>query len=393
MVVPFFPGLSRFPGFNRSNNDNSNTGFGSAVGNILGRVAQPTYSRSKNIGAPGSEMDELMKRLLMSMGGGGSIPSMSSLEMQARSAVNAQFDPQIAALNRAMRRAQTNASYSKTAVGKLFQGLASSYGADKKDTKKLFREAREGEKARLADYTEETKENYQDSMDSLTEEYKRLGIEAAAGESTIGRLAEDQASNIQAANKESSIETSALGQEETGEMNYWQKGIGTAKLEGTQRQSDIQQMLQEFMQTKGEEIESLKAQREASYKQALAQLQQQVQAQAAEQSNKTWSQLMQLGRFQMDVGRYNKSMAADSSKGFGKGLTGANNYLHKQFVNSQYGPQEGERYSGILQGMILKMPPGITPEQAANYAAEEARRRGISATVMSRAMLAYYGRL
>lgn len=365
-----------------------NTG---ALGTIAAAVAPKPRASSRNAGQPGSEMDALMRRLMASMGGGYGAPSMQSLQSEARRMASLEFDPQIAAINRAMGQARSNASYSKAAVGKLFQGLASSYEGDKKATKKLFKESKEQEKARLADYTKETKENYQESMDYLADTYKKLGIEAAAGESTTGRLAEDEAFNIQEANKDSAIEQSALGTEQTGEMNYWQKGIGTAKMEGTQRQADIQTMLQQFLQENQAKAEQLKAAKEQAYQSALYQLQDQVQKQAAQQSNDTWSKLMQLGRFQMEVGRYNQSQS--KQKPFGKGLSGANNYLYQQFVNSQYGPGEAERYSGILQGLVLNMPPGTSPEQAANAAANEARRRGISATVLSRAMLAYWGRL
>lgn len=367
-----------------------NFGLPVTIANTVQNMFGQPKATSKNVGGAGSSMDQLMKQLMASMGGGYSAPSMSSLSASARQSVDLQFDPQIAAINRAMQRAKTNAAYSQQAVGKLFQGLAASYKGDIKDTKKIFSGAKEQEKARLADYTEQTKSNYQDSMDSLTDSFKKLGIEAAAGESTTGALAKDEASNLQRGTTESAAEQQALGTQETGDLSYWQKGAGTAKLEGTQRQSDIAQALNQYLQDQGASLEQLKASREVAYQQTLAKLQAQVQQQAAQQSNETWSRLMQLGKFQMEVGRYNQSM--NKQKAYGKGLTGASNYLYDQFVNSQWGAGEGQRYSGILQGIILGLPPGISPEQAASAAANEARRRGLSATVMSRAMLAYFGR-
>jgi hypothetical protein len=371
----------------------SNNPLGGAI-QAAANVAASRYrpKPQKSVGGPGSDMDLLMRQLMSSLGQGYSAPSESSLELQARQSANMQFDPQIAAINRAMARARQNAAYSGTAIGKLFQGLAESYKGDKKDTKQIFKNAKEEEKARLNDYTEATKANYQDSMNSLTESFKKLGIEAAAGDSTTGALAKDEAFNLQRATTDSATEQQALNTQQTGDLSYWEKGMGTAQMEGTQRRADLQMALSQYLQDQGSNLEDLKAQEEITYQNNLARLQQEVQQQAAQQSNETWSRLMQLGRFQMDVNKYNQSMANAGNKSFGKGLTGASNYLYEQFRNSQWGPGEGERYNSVLQGIILSLPPGITPEQAASTAAEEANRRGLSASVMSRAMLAYYGR-
>lgn len=372
----------------------SGYGVGGALGAAAAQIglayAKPRQT-SRNVGGQGSDMDALMRRLMSSMGGS-ALPSQSQIESQARSTVDLQFDPQIAAIKRAMNQAKSNEAYSKVAVGKLFEGLAQSYGTDKKNTKAMFKQAKEQEKARLQDYTNETKANYQDSMNSLAESYKRLGIEAAAGDSTTGQLAKDQAFNVQQATDQSNIEQGALNQEQTGELNYWEKGMGTARMEGTQRQADLDMMLQQYLQENTGKLEDLKAQREAAYQSAITQLQQQVQQQAAAQANDTWNKLLQLGRFQMDVGNYNQKLQNQSAN-YGKGLSGASKYLYDQFVNSQWGPGEADRYSSLLQGIILQLPSGITPEQAASIAAQEANRRGVSASVMSRAMLAYYGRL
>lgn len=344
-------------------------------------------------GAQGSPLDDLFKQLMASMLSGNSYkpPSQSNLQSQAAAAVDAKYGPQAAALRRAMGQARSNAAYSNQAIGKLFSGLAGSYKADKKDTKKLFKESKEAENARLKQYTDNVKDNYKASMQSLNESFAQLGIQAAAGDSTTGALAKDEAFNLQAAAKDSDIEQQALNQESRGEQIYWQKGMGTAKMEGTQRQADLEQTLNAFLMDSQGKLADLEAQRKIEYEGALAKLQQEVAKQASDQSNKTWSQLLQAGNFQMSLGRYNKDMAKTSS--IGKGLTGANQYLTQQFQNSQWGPSEAERYSGILQGIILNIPTGTSPEEAANYAAEEANRRGISPSVLSRAMLAYYGRL
>lgn len=356
-----------------------------------GFYAPQGKATSNPVGNTGSDLDKLFQQLMQSAGGGSySIPSNAALDLQARTDANMAYDPQISAARRAMAQAKTNTAYSKTAVGKLFQGLAGSYETDKKATKQLFKEAKEDERARLTDYTNTIKDNYADSMNSLAETYKKLGIEAAAGESTTGRLAEDQAFNLQQETTKSSAEESALGQEQTGEMEYWQRGAGTAKLEGTQRQGDLQMALNQYLNEQSGRVADLEAQRQLAYQNALAKLQQNVAEQAAKQSQQSWSNMMELARLQQSR---QSAASAKAAKGFGKGLQGANNYLYEQFVNSQWGPSEAERYSGILQGLILQLPPGMSAEQAAQYAAGEANRRGISPTVMARAMLAYQGRL
>lgn len=383
---PISPYLRRILGGGGSNRIGSSVGSGAANFGI--GFLSPTAPTSSNVGKQGSSLDELFKQLLSSAAGGYSLPSQQSLEMQARTEADMAYNPQIAALRRAMSQAKSNAGYSKAAVGKLFQGLASSYEEDKKATKALFKSSKENEKALYKEYSDNVKDNYKESMDSLAETYKKLGIEAAAGESTTGKLAQEEAFNLQQEATKSTAEQRALSQEQTGEMKYWQEGIGTAKMEGTQRQSDIDMALNALLNEKSGQIADLEAQRQLAYQNMIAKLQASVAEQAAKQSQQTWSNLMELARFQQSQQR-----SASSSAGFGKGLTGANKYLYEQFVNSQWGPSEAERYSGILQGIILNLPPGMSAEQAAQYAAQEARRRGISETVMARAMLAYQGRL
>lgn len=112
-------------------------------------------------GAQGSPLDDLFKQLMASMLSGNSYkpPSQSNLQSQAAAAVDAKYGPQAAALRRAMGQARSNAAYSNQAIGKLFSGLAGSYKADKKDTKKLFKESKEAENARLKQYTDNVKDN------------------------------------------------------------------------------------------------------------------------------------------------------------------------------------------------------------------------------------------
>jgi len=372
----------------------SGAGLGQFGFNVLNNALAATKPRptSTNVGGAGSALNNLMQQLLASMGGGGSLPSEASLEQQARNTVNLQYNSQISALQRSLGLARSNAATSNQAIGKLYQGLAQSYEGDKKDTKKLFSDAQAQEKALLSDYTNTVKSNYQDSMNSLTESFKKLGIEQAAGASTTGALTKQEAQDLQRQTQESQGNKTVLSKQELADMRYWETGKGTAQMEGTQRQSDITAALNQLTnQTQGQ-IQDLIAQREIAYQSALSQLQAKVQEQAAAQSNQTWSRLMQLGNFEMAVGKYNQSMNQQSTQGFGKGLTGATNYLYQQFVNSQWGAGEGQRYDSILQGLVLQLPAGTTAEQAAKLAADEANRRGMSPSVMARAMLAYYGK-
>lgn len=362
----------------------------SGLANPAIRAYNNAYNSSPQQGGGSSSLEQLMQKLLASMNAGQyKPPSDQDLSSQAWNTVAGQYDPQIAALQNAEAIARSNAANSKVAIGKIYQGLAGSYKQDLGETKKQFKDAKKGEQANLKQYTDQIKGDYGASMKELADQYKKLGIQAAGGDSTLGALATDQAFNTQQADQTSNIAQQAYGQQQLGDQQYWVQGMGTAQLTGANKQADLASQLQQYLQEQGGQIQSLEGQKQSAYNAALLQLKQQVADQASKQQNDTWSKLLQLGQFQMDVGKYNQSMNTQSSA-IGKGLSGATQYIAQATAERGGSPTA---YANAIQTLVLKIQPGMTPEQAAQAAASQAQQQGLDPTIMANAMLAYFGRV
>jgi hypothetical protein len=348
-------------------------------------------------GAPGSALDQLFQQLMQQEANATyQAPTITQLRQQAMSSASGTYDPQIAALRNAANQAAANAGTSATAIGKLYQGLSSSYNADLGNTKQQFTAAKASEKSRLADHTAQIKNNYTGAMKELAATYASLGIQQAANDSTVGALAKDQAFNTNQADTSSNAEQQALGQQQTGMNNYWTTGKGTASLQGANSQADLYQQLQKFQQTQASSIAALEAQKSSAYQSALSQLQQQVATQAAAQQNSQFTHLLDLGRFKMDIGNYNlaQSKATNSTANIGNGLSGAANYL------AQAAPGNGSQYMSLIQGMILSQNEVSDPKTGAAVPyqkviadiAAKAQTQGLDPNIAGQAAYAYFGK-
>lgn len=331
-------------------------------------------------------------------------PVMSPADMQRQASIQAamQFDPQMQAIRQLMRQTTRQARTSQEKVGGIYEGLARSYRGDIKETKKEFKKAKEIEKARVQNLTEELKKNYTGIMNEYSEQLQRLGIEAAGGE-TIGDLTEDLAHTTKLEQERGQREQRALGQEQRADVQFYRAGRGVARMEGAERQSDIEDELREFLRGKRGELGIIKSQKQLAYQSALAQLQNQMSQQAQEYQDDLWSKLIQLGKFRMQIGKYQqpKQRKIDRAE---DGLSAASEVLTDYFTQgkaARFGPQEAQRYMGFVQQVLLEIGrmesdpvtgSRVSPEQAASIAHKVARRNNINPTVLSNAVLAYFGR-
>lgn len=356
-------------------------------------LSSQVYQPPPAPGAPGSALDQLFQQLMQREAMSNyTPPTIAQLRQQAMSSAGGTYDPQIAALRNASSQAAANEKYGSIAIGKLYAGLASSYGGDLKNTKSQFTAAKANEKARLADNTSQIKGNYSGAMKELAQTYASLGIQQAANDSTVGALAKDQAFNTNQADTISNAEQQALGTQQQGMNNYWTTGMGTAKLQGVNTQQDLLMQLQKYQQTQGSAIAALEAQKSSAYQSALSQLQQQVQQQAATQSNSQFQHLLDLGRFKMDIGNYQLSQAkaaAASNKAtpVGSGLSGMANYL------SQAAPGNASQYASLIQQVLLdKKTSGSNYQDIIASVQQIAQANHLNPTIAVDAAFAYFGK-
>jgi len=367
----------------------TSAGLGDQAAAALGPVIAMLNKRAQPQASTPSQsdlIDQLMQMALKS--GGGGMASMAQLQQQARSAAASTYDPQIAAIQNLMAQARTDTRNQQGVVKSTYKDLAGTYAGDVKVTKADAKMMREQEKARASDQTDAIKDSYADSMQMITDQLNQLGIQQA-GQDILPQLATDMGQNTMQAANESATQTGAINTREGGDLSYYNSGANVANLAGAEGVQGLSQALQKYLFQQQGEIGSLQTQKANAYQSALQQLQQQAAQQASQAQNDTWDRLLQIAKLKQDS---SKTQTADK---FGLGFSGASQYLTQQFNESQWGPQEGQRYLGILQGLIANLGSQgrqYNDEQMMNEAVMEANRRGISPSVLQRAMAAYLGK-
>lgn len=327
-----------------------------------------------------AKIQQLRKELLAQSGTG---PNFSGLSGQASAAASLQFDPQMDAIRNLMSRATKQTRTGQKHVQGTYEDLAKSYTGDIKEARKIAAASREQEKALLADLRGNLKEDYTDSMNSLKETLSSLGIEEAGGE-VMGDLAKDLATYQRVSSQESGNRQAAINELERGDIQYSQRGAPVARMAGAEGVQGLESKLQDFLFEQQGKLGQLQSQKQLSYLASLNELQQQAQSAYQRTQNDVWSKLKDLDRMEKD---------ATTPKAYGRGLSGASNYLTDQFTNNKYdrnfGIGEASRYLGILQGLLNT---GVRDSELVARAAQEARTRGISERILTRAALAYLGR-
>lgn len=344
-------------------------------------------------GKTGQDPFDLFQQLFQSQLAGlgqGQVP-LAQLQAAARQQASV-FDPQITALQALMSQAKSSGKSARAEIGDIYTKLADSYKGDIATARKEFATSKEQERAMLAEYQGQLRNNYGSSMDALTEEFQKLGIEAAAPD-VMPELAADQGNWADIASRESAADMQALQQMEQGDVQYYTKGAPLARQEGAQVQSELVKQLEAFLTQQRGNLGQIQAQKQNAYMAALSDLQKQQQGVQDDQ----WNRLLQSGNFMLD---YRKQLAAEQKAGTTKvptkGLKGAS-----QVIGQMLGPQLGAQTYQIFQDMLIspefRPVTGKLPVQDAAYLATKyGQSKGLNPaqiTALMQGVYAYYGRL
>lgn len=324
-------------------------------------------------------------RALAAQSGNIGMPSAGSMSTQAANAAALTYDPQIAALKRAMGLAKDTTATQQKLAKSTYSDLAGTYKADVNTAKKDAQYFRELEKARAQDYKSEIKNNYTDSMHNITSQLEQLGIQSAGGE-VLGDLQHDMATYQSLGAQDTATQQGAINERAAGDTQYYRKGATVANLAGAEQVSQLGTTLQRYLLEQQGKMGQLEAQKQLAYQSSLTSIQNSAAKAYNSAQNDSWNKLLQISKLEQ---------SNNATKKFGNGLTGASNYLAEQFTNSQWGPNEGKRYLGILQGLINQIGSRgqqLTPEQMMYESVQAANRQGISPSVLQRAMAAYLGK-
>lgn len=350
-------------------------------------------------------------------------PSESQLASQARSGVNAEYNPRIAALQREMEAAKARGKEAKAGVGGVYNSLVKYYTGNVAPTKARNKEAKAQAAARTASLKSEITADYTNRLKEQVEMYKQLGIESAAG-TTLPDQQQQEAEALTQAGLSGETEQQALTQEGLGDIRYLTEAGGAAKQEGAEAVSSIESQLQDYLNKQGGQIAGLKGEREAMYAQGLAKLKAESAASTRSAQEEMWKKMMQISqlknemqnqqfnqqlagsKFQLDLQKLRDSEARQSAGGGGsepklakrglEGVLGLDPTLVSKgyFMDLLQRSNQWAQTPDALRTFGGKSPVG-NPESMAQIAKWNAQNRGWTPEMQARAyaaMLRYYGR-
>lgn len=377
---PYLSGPARIPG--QPSIDPSAPQFNSSVGQVAGAAGQS---------------DDIMTQLINSLSGGNFGIDPAQLEAQARSAASAQFDPQIAELQRAMQAAQTRAGRNKTELGNMFSALSNSYNADIPGINANYTKGKSDVAAQYKDLQNSVASQYADANKQQQDLMKQLNIQAAAPD-LLAQQNTDKAFFQNQAKQSQQDTTDAMQMLQSGATDFARQGADTARLEGTEQQVNLMNQLEDYLQQATGQIGDLNIQKTNAFQSNLAQLTQQAQQFAYQQNQDQFQRLLDIAKLQQEQQQINNQTGSQ----YKQGPLAASQYLAQNSPNASqlnslllsvlHSPQITSGKQGSLLGETVPM----TPEAAASLAQQQAASAGMdeqSQKDIYLAMLAYYGKL
>jgi len=258
----------------------------------------------------------------------------------------------------------------------------------------------------FADTQATTKQQYADLQNSIKGEYassqaeqeammKRLNIEAAAPQAIAGQE-NDKAFLVSNAASQGQNVQSQLAQQGAGATDYTRQGSELARMEGSNRQSDLMAQLANYLTQVEGQIGSNQAARSAAVASNLAGLQQQSQKNALDRSQRDFSNYAQvIGIMNTLRNSQPKSGAVKSpvdvgprSMGLGLDANGAQQVQNAFLTAISSDPL-------VLSAVDPNSGMGLSKEALANRIVEVGRSRGLSQpqlNALQEAALEYFGR-
>jgi hypothetical protein len=319
-----------------------------------------------------------------------------SIDSQARSSANAQFEPLIAALRAQAGSATQRGEENKAKLGQMFSSLSTDLSNDIPQIQEQFAGTKERTQGEYDQLKSMIGGQYDDSLASQEAMLKRLNIQAAAPDMTEAQFRDrDYFTNL--ANKEAQTAQTAIGHEETGATEFTRKGSELATVEGTQRQADLMSQLSQMLNEIQGQIGANEAARESTYQSNKSTLTGQMQDSAskrAQQEFDNYIKSIQLGR---DLSKDSttaagavKSPADVATRALGMGLSQS----QAQQVQNTFMQSVGTDPS-ILAGINTQYGTSLPKEALAARVVENARAQGMSQSQINALQviaLEYFGR-
>lgn len=314
----------------------------------------------------------------------------NALYSQAQSQVNAQYDPQIAELQRQMAMEQQLAGRNKVELGNMYGALSNSDMADIDKINQIYAQGNKGVDQQYKDIQSQLAATYADTQKQEQDLMTKLNIQAAAPDA-LKQQNTDQAylQGQQKLDHQSAIDALKLLQ--TGAQDFSRSGAEIARAEGTNQQANLMQQLQDYMTQAQGKIGDLNLAKSNSFQSVLGQL-----------SNQQYSRSQDQFQNLLALARLQQSMQGAGGTQYKQGPLAASGYLGENSPDNatQLNSfllqvlQDPQFTQGQVQG--INGPVRLTPEAAAQMAQQKAAEAGMSPESQQQiymAMLAYYGRM
>ncbi len=353
---------------------------------------------------PLGDLNEIYKQLLNNLGSMPTVMSDKKIRQLAMDQIKMQFDPQIKALKGEMAERKKRYAANKAEVKDLYSDLANQYRSERTNSANGYSDALNQNAQREQAFNETTQQNYDNSLESMTDEFSKLGI------GDVAQVAyPEQQQDLQYQQTLNAAENDAfdryLSAQQSSSNDLYSKMAANAGYHGAETIEDLLSELNTSLDSTSGQISTLNSQKSTGLSSLIAQLQQQQQERIAKAQQERFQNLLASGGFGMDIAKLQQSMQQASAQNQQKvptsGLLGANQILASgsdptklsgafQQLLQQQEFREG-RFKAA-DGTIVK----LSGPQAAQYAAQMAQQMGLSpqdTTALVNAMYAYFGQL
>lgn len=375
--------------------------------NISSPVADP--SGTLPVIDPLGDLNEIYKQLLTSLSQSPTVLNDKQIRKLAEDQIKMQFDPQIKALKQDMAERKARYRSNKAEVQDLYADLKAQYDSERGNSNNAYSDAQSQNDMRRQNFDQSAQQNYENSLNYMTDEFNKLGIQDVA-QTTYPELQQDTQYQQTLNNADADAFGRYLSAQQASNADYYSKMAGNAGYHGAETIEDLLAELNSNLDNTSSQITSLRSNKATSLSDLILQLQQQQQQKLAEAQQQQFQNLLNAGKFGMDITQQRWAMDPNNPANIAKasksnlpnsGLLGANQML----ANSS----DPMRLSGIFQQLLQQQQfrenryqaadgtyLNLSAPQAAQYAQQFGQQMGLSQqdiTALVNATYAYFGRL
>lgn len=374
---------------------------------ISSPVADP--SGSLPVIDPLGDLNEIYKQLLNSLSQSPTVLNDKQIRKLAEDQIKMQFDPQIKALKQDMAERKQRYRSNKAEVQDLYADLKAQYDSERGNSNNAYSDAQSQNNMQRQNFDQAAQNNFENSTNYMTDEFNKLGIQDVA-KTVYPELQQDTQYQQTLNNADADAFGRYLSSQQASNADYYSKMAANAGYHGAETIEDLLAELNSNLDNTSSQITSLRSNKATSLSDLILQLQQQQQQRLAEAQQQQFQNLLNAGKFGMDISQQRWAMDPNNPSNMkasqqanlpNSGLLGANQML----ANSS----DPMKLSGIFQQLLQQQPfrenryqaadgtyVNLSAPQAAQYAQQLGQQMGLNQqdiTALVNATYAYFGRL